>query len=263
MSPDAPARRSGAGRRAPLLDEAYARWRSSRLGRITDHLERQRLAELLGPVAGKSLLDVGCGDGGWSVALAREGAAVTGLDADPRMLAAARKRADAQSVRLRLVNGDVRKLPFDEASFDLVLAVTVLCFVQDAQAAIGEMARVLKPGGRLVLGELGRWSLWAAQRRMRGWLGDPVWHAAKFRTAADLRNLVRSASLSVTATRGAVFYPPCALAAQLLAPLDGWLRGATFGATFIALSAVKRDHTERPRDDSRRGPAGPVCRHVE
>lgn len=222
------------------LTDSYARWRSSRLGQITDALELQLLFELLGPVADKTLLDVGCGDGELASKLAHRGAIVTGLDADPAMIAAARRRAGVEGTQLQLVEGQAEKLPFDDAVFDRVVAVTVLCFVCDAERAIMEMARVLKPGGLLVIGELGRWSLWAAHRRIRGWLGDPTWRAAMFRTAAELRGLARAARLDVVEGRGAVHYPPCGLAAQVLAPGDLWIgRQTTFGSAFIAVSATK------------------------
>jgi len=65
------------------------------------------------------------------------------------------------------------------------------------------MARVLKPGGLLVIGELGRWSLWAAHRRIRGWLGNPTWRAVMFRTTKDLRSLAHAAGLDVAEVRGA------------------------------------------------------------
>ena len=222
------------------LTESYARWRSSRLGQITDELERQLLTELLGSVSGKTLLDVGCGDGALALELARRGAIATGLDTDPAMIAAARQRARIEGFPLRLVDGQAEKLPFDDAAFDIVLAVTVLCFVRDAGQAIMEMARVLKPGGRLVIGELGRWSLWAAYRRMRGWLGDPTWRAVRFHTATELRTFVDVAGLCVVEVRGAVHYPPWGLAAQFLAPIDLQLgRSTTLGAAFIAVSATK------------------------
>lgn len=230
----------GGAQAVEKLTESYVRWRSSRLGQITDALERQLLARLLGRVAGKKLLDVGCGDGAMAFELARQGATVTALDADPSMMAAARLRAENENTRIQLVEGSAESLPFDDATFDVVVAVTVLCFVPDAEHAVMEIARVLKPEGRLVVGELGRWSLWAAQRRIRGWIGHPVWRAVKFRTAADLRRLADAAGLRVVAIQGAVHYPPCGVAARFLAPVDLWLgQDKTFGAAFLAMSAVK------------------------
>lgn len=222
------------------LIDSYAHWRSSRLGVTTDRLEQALLLELLGSVAGETLLDVGCGDGAFATALARRGAQVTGLDPDHAMVVAARQRASREAVPVTVVESKGEALPFHPDTFDVTLAVTSLCFIRDAAQAIAEMARVLKPGGRLVIGELGRWSLWALQHRVRGWLGNPTWRAAAFRTAAELRSLVEAAGLEVTAIRGAAFYPPSSFAAELLAPVDDRVgRATTLGAAFIAVSAKK------------------------
>jgi ubiquinone/menaquinone biosynthesis C-methylase UbiE len=222
------------------LTASYSRWRSSRLGQITDALEQQLLFELLGAVAGKTLLDVGCGDGELASQLGRRGAVVTGLDADPVMIAAAHRRSEIEKTQLRLVEARAQQLPFDDESFDCVLAVTVLCFVQEPERAVAEMARVLKPGGRLVIGELGQWSLWAIHRRVRGWLGNSIWRAATFRTSKELHGLTQAAGLEVIEIRGAVHYPPCRIAAGLFAAVDLWLgRKTTLGSAFIAVSAIK------------------------
>lgn len=222
------------------LIESYARWRSSRLGQITDALEQQLLFDLLGPVAGKTLLDVGCGDGVLALELARRGAIVTGLDANPAMISAARRGAESWAMPLVLVGGRAEELPFEDAIFDRVMAVTVLCFVRDAERAVAEMARVLKPGGWLVIGELGRWSLWAAWRRIRGWMGNATWQAATFRSARELRSLAHAAGLDVLQVRGAAHYPPWSTAARFLEPFDLQLgRKSTWGASFVALSAGK------------------------
>jgi len=223
------------------LAKSYSLWRSTRLGQITDGLEECLILELLGDVEGLDVLDVGCGDGALSAVLSRRGGRVTGLDPDPRMLDAARTRAEAESVDLHLVPGRAEALPFADETFDRVVAVTVLCFIPQADQAMAEMARVLKPGGRLAIGELGRWSLWAAIRRVRGWLGAHTWKMARFRTAGELQRHVESHGLTVGKTRGSVFYPPLVLAALLLARLDLWLgRKTTFGAAFVALSATKK-----------------------
>ncbi|MEQ9640575.1 MAG: class I SAM-dependent methyltransferase [Alphaproteobacteria bacterium] len=219
--------------------DSYAKWRRSRLGRITDALEQQLLLELLGDVAGLDVLDVGCGDGALTYALSRRGAHATGLDPDPLMIAEAGARAEAASVSIDLVRGRAEALPFADETFDRVVAVTVLCFIPEPDRAIAEMSRVLKPGGRLVIGELGRWSIWAALRRIRGWLGSSTWSAASFRTARELRRLVERHGLQADGVCGAIYYPPRGLAAALMAPVDPWLgQRTTVGAAFIALRAV-------------------------
>jgi SAM-dependent methyltransferase len=165
---------------------------------------------------------------------------VTGVDADPRMLAAGRARALARGVAVELLQGDIRALPFADRSFDIVLAVTVLCLVDDAPRAVEEMARVLRPGGRLVIGELGRWSLWAAKRRVSGWLGSRVWRSARFQTARGLKRIVTNAGLDVTGVRGAIYYPPFGGAAALLARCDAWIgERTTAGAAFLVVAGEK------------------------
>jgi len=219
--------------------EAYVAWRATPLGVVTEAIEQRLILDMMGELAGARVLDAGCGDGALVCAAAWRGADLTGIDPDPAMLAAARSRAVKAGVRATFLEGRVERLPFPDASFDVVASITVLCFVPDAAGAVREMARVLRPGGRLVLGELGRWSLWAAIRRLRGWFGSSTWKAARFRTATELHALAEQAGLSVTAIRGAVYYPPVGLLARALAPIDSWLGGlTTFGAAFIAIGAL-------------------------
>lgn len=223
----------------PTGPGAYRAWRASPLGRITDGCEAAALRPLIGEVAGLDVLDIGCGDGLLAAELAADGAHVTGIDPDAAMLRAAAERATGREIRL--VQGRVEALPFPDASFDLVTAVTVLCFVRDETAAWREMARVLRPGGRLVIGELGRWSLWAPRRRIRGWLGSRLWRSAAFHSAGQLRGAAKAAGLMVEHVRGAVFHPPSAAVAGLTARLDARLgRATTFGAAFIAMKVRKR-----------------------
>ena len=230
---------SGADAPATIGPEAYTAWRATTLGATTEALEQRLVLDMMGELAGREVLDVGCGDGALLRAAASRGATVTGIDADPAMVAAARRGVAEVGIDARFLEGRAERLPFADASFDLVAAVTVLCFVEDAADTVCEMARVLRPGGRMVIGELGRWSLWAMIRRLRAWLGATTWKAAQFRTAAELRTLAERAGLSVTAVRGAIFYPPIGTLARVLAPLDPWLgRLMTFGAAFIVLRAV-------------------------
>lgn len=219
---------------------AYDAWRRTPLGALTERLEHGLVFETAGRLDGLRVLDVGAGDGAFAVEAARRGALVTGVDPDPAMLTAAAVRASAMGVDLQLGDGRAEQLPFADGAFDLVFAITVLCFVADADAAVREMARVLRPGGRLVLGELNRWSSWAALRWAKGLAGSRIWRSTRFRTAAQLRRSITAAGLTVVSVDGAIFYPPLAGAAHLMAPMDLWLgRRTTFGAAFVVVGAVK------------------------
>jgi ubiquinone/menaquinone biosynthesis C-methylase UbiE len=222
------------------LPAAYADWRSSTLGRVTDALEQDLILDLVGPPAGRRILDVGCGDGVLAVELASRGAIVTGIDASPDMIAAARKRASREKQDIDFVVAEAGALPFDADSFDAVVAVAVLCFVERPSTSLGDMNRVLRPGGRLVIGELGKWSSWAAKRRIKAWLGSPLWRQARFRTASDLYRLAHATGFVDASVTGAIYYPPNGTAARLLGPMDRKVaRLTTLGAAFLALSATK------------------------
>jgi ubiquinone/menaquinone biosynthesis C-methylase UbiE len=224
-----------------LGPESYARWRASEVGAITESLQHALMLRLIGDVANKRVLDVGCGDGKLAVELAqRGGGQVAAVDVSPAMIEAARERAKSLAVELDLQAASVQSLPFPDASFDIVVAFTILCFVQDAAPAFAEISRVLKPGGRLVIGELNRWSTWAAQRRARAWLGSAMWRQGHFRTPHELRDLARAAGLVPGNITGATYYPRSAFVARLVRRFDAPLgRLTTFGAAFIALSATK------------------------
>jgi SAM-dependent methyltransferase len=219
----------------------YSAWRASSLGEIVDDLEQQLLLRLAGDLRRRAVLDVGCGDGALTLAFARAGAAsVAGCDIDPRMISRAIGRATEQRQVVQYAVANGLRLPFADLSFDLVTVITVLAFVPDAEGAVREMARVLKPGGVLIIGELGRWSLWAARRRVRGWLGSTTWRAAGFRTAAQVHDLAQSAGLSVEHVSGAIFFPPWLALARLLAPWDAVLgERTTLGAAFVAVRSRK------------------------
>ena len=228
-------------RNAPALAaDTYARWRATPLGAITETLETRLVFDLAGPLNGKRVLDVGSGDGQYAIEAAKRGGQVTALDREQPMLDAARMRARALGLHLALHRGDAAMLPFADASFDVVLAVTVLCQLPDAAQAVREMARVLRPGGRLVLGDLGRFNLWAAKRRVQSWLGVSFWRSTHFRSQRELCALARHAGLNVVAVRGTAPYPPSARAARVLAPAEPLLsRWRVPGAAFLALAAIK------------------------
>lgn len=120
----------------------------------------RRLAVKTAAVAqGQAVLDVACGTGDLTFAFARRSKAgrVVGLDFTPEMLAVAeRKLAKHRDDRVEFVQGDAQALPFEDASFDVVSIAFGIRNVQDPAKAVGEFARVLRPGGRLVVLEFDR-----------------------------------------------------------------------------------------------------------
>jgi SAM-dependent methyltransferase len=139
---------------------------------------RERVLELLrrharlGP--GARVLECGCGPGGQLRAVAATGAATVGVDLNPRLLADAR---DA-SPSARFARADVEALPFRDGAFDAVLCVGVLSYLREDARAIGELARVVRPGGVVVVANPNRlvaaklldpyyWLVWLPARAVR------------------------------------------------------------------------------------------------
>lgn len=120
---------------------------------------RRILADHLIDPAGKVIVDVGCGGGLLAEELAGLGAAVVGIDPSPSSLATARAHAAAASLTIDYRQGKGEALPADSGSADVVCCVDVLEHVDDLAAVIGEIARVLKPGGLFLFDTINRTAL--------------------------------------------------------------------------------------------------------
>jgi SAM-dependent methyltransferase len=113
------------------------------------HKRIELLTQLLPPLPGLRILDAGCGGGEYVRALARLGADAHGLELGDEKLATARRLPAELAARIR--EGDIERAPFESQSFDVLLANEMLEHVPDDAAALREMWRLLRPGGRLVL----------------------------------------------------------------------------------------------------------------
>jgi SAM-dependent methyltransferase len=122
--------------------DAWARFaRTPGLDHWHERFNLPRFLELL-PPHGRATLDLGCGEGRVGAALLRLGHRVVGVDGSARMVELARERHDA-------VVADAAALPFDDETFDLVVAYMSLQDIDDLDGAVREAARVLDRGGRL------------------------------------------------------------------------------------------------------------------
>ncbi|GGO93282.1 class I SAM-dependent methyltransferase [Wenjunlia tyrosinilytica] len=128
-------------------------WASGDYARIGNLwiLVSESLCESVGIVPGRRVLDVASGSGNAALAAARRMAVVTGLDFVPELVQQAKVRAAADRLEVTFEVGDAERLPYADASFDTVLSVFGVMFVPDQQRAAHELARVLRPGGRIGL----------------------------------------------------------------------------------------------------------------
>jgi len=172
------------------------------------------------PGPGRSL-DVACGGGDFAWALALRGDRVVGLDRDREALALART-VRPHVAGVDLVEGDALRLPFRDGSFDLCLCNSSVEHFDDDEAALREMARVLRPGGRLVLTtdafprRLTRLARWLPDRWLKPELRGPgrqarameyhrrQHHVVRYFTPETLAAKLRGAGLAVQEVRSYV-----------------------------------------------------------
>jgi SAM-dependent methyltransferase len=134
-------------------------------------ITRPRLREALAPEPGQRLLEVGPGTGyyalevaGW---IAPEGR-LDVFDLQQEMLDHTLRRARERAIdNIVPTQGDARELPYEDATFDAAYLVTVLGEIPDQEAALRELGRVVKPGGRIVVGELFGDPHWVSPARLR------------------------------------------------------------------------------------------------
>jgi SAM-dependent methyltransferase len=178
----------------------YDAWYATRRGRWIGETEYRLAARGLAAPAGTSLLDVGCGTGWFSRRFAQAGLAVTGLDANAEWLDYAAAHSEPA---IRWVQGDARRLPFADSSFDQVMSIAALCFVDDERRAVNEIVRVARR--RFVIGWLNRASLLYRQKGRGG--GSGAYRGARWHTAREIGELFAGLPVRDLMPRSAIFLP--------------------------------------------------------
>jgi ubiquinone/menaquinone biosynthesis C-methylase UbiE len=118
-------------------------------------ITRTRLLDALAPSEGETLLEIGPGTGYYTLDVARAVGRLHVFDLQPEMLDHTLRRAREAGIdNVEPRQGDARSLPYRDAAFDAAYLVAVLGEIPDQEAALRELRRVVRPGGRLVVGEL-------------------------------------------------------------------------------------------------------------
>ena len=144
---------SSTGDLAAVKARQQAAWSTGNYAVVGTTLQSvgENLCEALDLRPGSTVLDVAAGNGNATLAAARRWCNVTSTDYVPSLLESGRARAAAEGHTVRFMEADAEKLPFQDASFDVVLSTFGVMFTPDQARAAQELARVCKPGGKIGL----------------------------------------------------------------------------------------------------------------
>ncbi len=221
------------------LSEGYARWaptydRPLRLFGVEEPPMR-RLLDALPP---GDVLDAACGTGRWASYLADRGHAVTGVDRSPAMLDRARSKLPGA----RFLPGELTRLPLADASVDAAVCALALVHVADLAAAIGELARVVRPGGRIVVSDVHPFLVTVGWQAQFGTDSGPAYLRLCSHLPSDYATAALGAGLTVRS-----FREPRLTAEAAATPTAELLADAT-RAAYVGLPGVLVWEFERPAD---------------
>ena len=190
--------------------ETYDAWYRTSRGRWIGQVEADLIRKALAPRAGESLLDVGCGTGYFTRALAPcISGRIVGVDTDEDRIAYAGACGPA---RISYLVADGTALPFAEGEFDLVVSITALCFIPDQMAALREIVRVARR--RFAIGLLNRTSLLWLRKGRHGGTGG--YRGARWHTVREAKRPLEELPVDNIEVVTAIHCPGAGLGARLV-----------------------------------------------
>ena len=169
--------------------DRYDRWFQSPIGKLIKEYETNIVLELLNPRRGEMILDAGCGTGIFTVDFLAAGAHIIGLEISLPMLIGAVQKTGGHP--FDAIQGDLMCLPFKDNSFDKVVSITTLEFIENAKGAVNELFRVTRQGGRVVVATLNSLSPWAVRRKAKTSKGQKhILEHAFFRSPQEIKAIM-------------------------------------------------------------------------
>ena len=164
---------------------AYDQWIKRPEIKRTQALEQRLMMDMLNPMRGKFVLEVGCGSGSGLIPFIENGMVVTGLDPSPYMLDIAKRKVGH---RADLHRGSGEDLPFEDNSFHYVCLNFTLEFVDDYQAVIEEACRVAKD--KVYIGMMNRFAMKGYRQRINGILPENIRTQLKYFSVGEIKGLL-------------------------------------------------------------------------
>jgi len=185
----------------------YDEWYIQKKGHFVDAVETDLALGMLKLDPGMSVLDVGCGTGNFSMKLAEMGCVVTGIDGSEAMLKVARGKAAEKNMSISYLQMDATELTFEEGTFDAVVSMAAVEFIEDSARAVTEMFRVAKTGGQVLIGTINADSDWGEYYQTKKEQGNSIYRYASFKTINDLKAWNPD---KLVGTGACLFIPPLA-----------------------------------------------------
>lgn len=177
--------------------EQYDQWFNTPIGQLVKRYESELVLDMLAPLPGEHILDVGCGTGIFTEDMFTTEAEIVGLDISLPMLQRAKRKLINRS--FTAVIGDIVDLPFSDETFNKVCSITALEFVKDGGRAAAELNRVTRKNGTVVVATLNSLSPWAKKREERAQTEKTIFDHAIFRSPEDLVSIIPETPVIQTA----------------------------------------------------------------
>jgi SAM-dependent methyltransferase len=178
-------------------------WLTTERGSYIFSRQEKLIMDLLSPVAGESLLDVGCGTGNYLHLFQQKKNVLTGLDSSAAVLEVARNKLGS---RCELIQSAVTDLPFSDNEFDVVTIINGSQILDDPQRVISEAIRVSR--NRVFVGFFNKYSFVGTEQSIRKLFGYPVTSAVRFFTVGDMHSIINKTMATPSYTWGSVIYLP-------------------------------------------------------
>lgn len=192
------------------LAEKYADWYQTARGNYVGENEYNCLAAHIGDCSGKKIIEVGCGTGFFLRKFAERAEETVGFDLTSGMLEAGQKIAEEKGLKINFIQGDILEgVPLSDNYFDVVYSNSMIEFFKnekDQKKAMAEMWRLLKPGGKFVIGVLNKESTWAYKRTAETLEKDSIFSEGHFYTWNEFKELMHDfGQVKIEST---LFVPP-------------------------------------------------------